>query len=97
MSRVVSGVLMVAGTAIGAGIWAIPVITSHLGFPMAVVMLFMAWFIMWLSAKILQVVNSFMPPRANFIGMVSWSLGFWPTLIKKQSIWAKGGSKNNQN
>ena len=81
VNKVASGILMVAGTAIGAGIWALPVVTAELGFISSSILLVVAWLIMWMSAKMLQLVNGFMPPKANFLGMVHWSLGLWPTVL----------------
>lgn len=72
---------MVAGTAVGAGIWALPIVTAKIGFISSSILLVVAWFIMWMSAKMLQLVNGFMPPKANFLGMVNWSLGLWPTVL----------------
>ncbi len=66
---------MVAGTSVGAGIWAIPAVTAQLGFVYSSICLVLAWFVMFLSAKMLQHVNGFLPPKSNFLGMVSWSLG----------------------
>ena len=66
---------MVAGTSIGAGIWAIPAVTSELGFTSSCVCLIVAWLVMFLSAKMFQCVHGFLPRESHFLGMVSWTLG----------------------
>ncbi len=76
LSRPVGAVFIVAGTAIGGGILALPVISAGLGFfPMLLIML-ITWFVMCASAILTIKVNLIIEPGASFLTMTDKSLGF---------------------
>ncbi|MBM3183984.1 MAG: tyrosine transporter [Chlamydiae bacterium] len=77
-NRFIGGILLVAGTAIGAGMLAIPVITSFAGFFPSLLLLALVWLFLYLTARLLLDVNLASPGQVNFISMVGRTLGpFW--------------------
>ncbi len=68
-------ILLISGTAIGAGMLAIPVATSFAGFLPSLALLALVWFFFFLTAWFILDVNLACPGDVNFIGMVSRSLG----------------------
>ena len=73
--RFVGGVLLVAGTTIGAGMLALPVITSFGGFFPSVVALLGCWLIMLCSAFFFLDVNLSVRGEPNLISMAGRTLG----------------------
>lgn len=73
--RLIGAVLLVSGTAIGAGMLALPVITSFAGFFPSLLLLFGAWAFLFATAYLLLDVNLSFPGEVNLISMVGRSLG----------------------
>ena len=73
--KLLGAILLIAGTTIGAGMLALPVILSLAGFFPSLVLLFIVWLIMGLSAWFLLDVNLAMPGETNFISMAEKRLG----------------------
>ena len=71
----IGAILLIAGTAIGAGMLAIPVVTAFAGFFPSLLLLSVVWFYFFITAWLLVDVNLASPGEANFIGMVSRNLG----------------------
>jgi tyrosine-specific transport protein len=68
-------ILLISGTAIGAGMLAIPIATSFAGFFPSLALLALVWFFFFLTAWFILDVNLSCPGDVNFIGMVSRCLG----------------------
>jgi len=74
-NRFFGGILLVAGTAIGAGMLALPVISGFAGFWPAVLALLVCWAFMFTTAWLILDVNLAVPGDANMISMASRTLG----------------------
>lgn len=68
-------VLLISGTAIGAGMLAIPIATSFAGFFPSIALLALVWFFFLITAQLMLDVNLSCPGEVNLIGMVSRHLG----------------------
>lgn len=75
LRNAVGGVSLIAGTAIGAGILALPIATAHLGFYQTIIIYAICWFFMTLSALYLLEANIYEKPGANLISMAQDTLG----------------------
>lgn len=69
------GVLLIAGSCIGAGMLGLPIITGIAGFFPSLLMFFFAWLFMTLTGLLLVEVNGWFPHQVNMISMVEKSLG----------------------
>ncbi len=76
-SRFVGGVLLIAGTSIGAGMLALPVITAFGGFIPSFLVFVFVWGLMFISANFFLDVNLKVRGEPNFISMVERTLGKW--------------------
>lgn len=74
-SKLLGGILLVAGTTIGAGMLALPVATAQLGFLGSVILLTGFWAIMTVCAFLFLEVNLWLPPHTNLISMAGLTLG----------------------
>jgi len=69
------GVLLISGTAIGASILALPIVTRQNGFFPTTVAFIICWFFMMLAALLLLEVNLRITGEKDFISMVEATLG----------------------
>ncbi len=76
-NRFLGGILLVAGTTIGAGMLAIPVVTAFGGFFPSLCLLLFCWLFFFLTAWLILDVNLACPGEPNLISMVGRSLGKW--------------------
>jgi tyrosine-specific transport protein len=74
-ARLVGGVLLIVGSAIGGGILALPIATSELGFIYSSILLFFCWAIMTASAFLILEVTLWLPKNTNIISMAKATLG----------------------
>lgn len=74
-SRLIGGILLVSGTAIGAGMFAIPVASSFAGFVPSVFLLLACWLFLFTTAWLLLDVNLACPGDVNLISMAQRTLG----------------------
>lgn len=74
-SRFLGGVLLVAGTSIGAGMLALPVISSFTGFFPSFLALFLTWLFMYITSILILEVNLAAPGETNLISMAGRTLG----------------------
>lgn len=74
-NRVLGSILIVTGTAIGAGMLALPLVTAELGFPLATLLLILCWAVMTLTAFLVLHVNLAFQDSANFSTMAGRTLG----------------------
>lgn len=81
LSKICSGSLLVAGTAIGAGMLALPVATAEGGFFPALVMYLICWFFMAATGLLMLEVCLWMPKDANLVSMSYHLLGIRGKMI----------------
>jgi tyrosine-specific transport protein len=74
-SKVFSGALLVAGTAIGAGMLAMPVATSLAGFLPACIIYLLCWLFMAGTGLLLLEICLWLPEDANMVSMAHHLLG----------------------
>lgn len=75
--KLVGGIFIVAGTTIGAGMLALPVITAFGGFFPAILLFFITWLVMLCTSFFLLDVNLAVKGEPNFISMAGKTLGVW--------------------
>lgn len=73
--RLVGSILLIAGTAIGAGMLALPVLLGELGFLPAWAILALAWLVGILPSLFLLEVHLRMRGESNFVSMIRLTLG----------------------
>jgi len=74
-NRFLGGVLLISGTAIGAGMLAMPVTTAFAGFYPSLLLLIFFWLFMTCTALLYLEVNLAMPGESNLITMAGKTLG----------------------
>ena len=72
---VIGGILLIAGSCIGAGMLGLPILTGLVGFFPSLILFGIAAFFMTTTALMLVEVNGWFSGRTNFITMVSDMLG----------------------
>ena len=77
MGKIIGGVLLVAGTTIGAGMLALPVVTGLAGFYPSVALFLAYWLFLTFTAFLMLEVSLWLPPQANLISMARHTLGRW--------------------
>lgn len=75
INRFIGGILLVAGTTIGAGMLALPVITSFAGFFPSIVLFIVCWTLMLCTALFFLDVNLAVRGEPNLISMAGKTLG----------------------
>lgn len=75
MNRLIGGILLVSGTAIGAAMLALPVSTGLAGFWPALLLFVIGWLFMTYTALLILEVNLWMNTDANMITMAKRTLG----------------------
>ena len=75
LKKVIGGVLLVAGTSIGAGMLALPVVTAAGGFFPAFFSYLICWAFMTSTGLLLLEISLGMPPDANLVTMAGTYLG----------------------
>lgn len=75
LKNAVGGVALIAGTAIGAAVLALPVATAHLGFAQTTVIYIACWLFMTLGALFLLEANLAVGYGSNLISMAEKTLG----------------------
>jgi len=73
--KVFGGMLLVAGSCIGAGMLALPIITGLAGFFPSLFLFFLAWCFMTFTALLLVEVNGWFKSQINIISMAAKSIG----------------------
>ena len=73
--KIVGSMMLVAGTAIGAGMLAIPIVTAGLGFAMSTFLLVLCWAVMTLTGFIILHVNMAFQEHSNFSTMAAKTIG----------------------
>lgn len=80
-SRLFGGILLVSGTAIGAGMLALPVICSFGGFFPSIFLIVLAWAFLFATSWLLLDVNLSFRGEVNLVSMVGRSLGWGGKII----------------
>lgn len=81
LSPVVGGTMLISGTAIGAGMLGLPIISSGMWFYWSMALLVISWFCMLRSSQALLEVNLHFEPGKSFHTLVKSLLGpFWSWL-----------------
>lgn len=75
--RLFGAILFVAGTSIGAGTLALPLVTAVYGFWPTTLLFIGSWFFMLLAALFMLEANLWLPLEANLISMAKNTLGVW--------------------
>lgn len=75
MKHVLGGTLLVAGTSIGAGMLALPVVTASGGFFPALLVYFLCWIFMTCTGLLFLELCLKLPPDANLVTMATTYLG----------------------
>ena len=75
MKHVLGGTLLVAGTSIGAGMLALPVVTASGGFFPALLVYFLCWLFMTCTGLLFLELCLKLPPDANLVTMATTYLG----------------------
>src|SRR5215216_1680285 len=73
--RLIGGILLVAGTTIGAGMLALPIVTGFAGFWPSTVLFIIYWLYMTFTAFLMLEVNLWMEEHTNLITMAKRTLG----------------------
>lgn len=81
INHFVGGILLVAGTTIGAGMLALPVMTSFVGFAPSLVIFGVCWLIMLATALFFLDVNCSFEGEVNLISMAERTLGTWGKVV----------------
>ena len=82
MNKTVGGILLVAGTTVGAGMLALPVATGFAGFWPSVALFIVYWLFMTCTALLILEVNLSVPKKAsNMISMAELTLGHWGKVV----------------
>lgn len=76
-SKMIGGILLVAGTTIGAGMLAMPLVTGFAGFIPTVCLFAIYWCYMTFTAFLMLEVNLSLGERINLITMARKTLGKW--------------------
>lgn len=80
-NRLIGGILLVSGTSIGAGMLALPVISSFAGFLPSFVLLAICWLFLFVTSLLLLDVNLAFPGEVNLITMAGRTLGIGGKVI----------------
>lgn len=74
-NRFFGSILLIAGTSIGAGMLALPVVTAAYGFFPSIFLFVLCWLGMMLCGLLLLEVNLWLKPGANIVSMARQTLG----------------------
>ena len=83
---VLGGVVIVAGTAIGAGMFSLPVATSGMWFGYSLIVMLLVWYCMYSSALYLLEANMRFPRGASFDTITEATLGRTGRIINGASV-----------
>lgn len=73
--NLLGGALLVAGTTIGGGMLALPVLTSLAGFYPSLLLFFLCWIFMASTGLLFLEISQWMPSDSNIISMANFTLG----------------------
>lgn len=73
----IRGTLLIAGTSIGGGMLALPVLTGQVGFFPSMVVYLACWLFMTITGLLFLEIALWMDPDANIVSMAEKTLGGW--------------------
>lgn len=73
--KLIGSILLIVGTSIGAGMLALPIATSQLGFLGSIILLVVCWFVMTTAAFYILESNLWMPQNSNLTTMAKVTIG----------------------
>jgi tyrosine-specific transport protein len=73
--KLLGGILLIVGTAIGGGMLALPIATAPAGFVQSSLLLFFCWVVMTAGAFLILEVNLWLPRDTNLVSMARATLG----------------------
>lgn len=79
--KLFGSVLLIIGTSVGAGMLALPVATSQLGFIGSSILLVLVWLYMTIGALLILEANLWLPTNSNLISMARATIGTSGALI----------------
>src|SRR5690242_18430601 len=77
LKQLMGGILLVAGTTIGAGMLALPVVTGLAGLIPTITLFIIFWIFMTFTALLMLEVTLWMSENSNMITMAKETLGRW--------------------
>lgn len=80
-NKFLGSILLVAGTSIGAAMLALPVVTAAYGFIPAIIIFFLSWMVMTVTALLMLEVNLWLKPGANIVTMATTTLGLGGKIV----------------
>lgn len=80
-SDLIRGTLLIAGTSIGGGMLALPVLTSQVGFFPSLIIYLMTWLFMMSTGLLFLEISLWLGKDANIISMAEYTLGKWGKYI----------------
>lgn len=80
-SREIGGMLLIAGSCIGAGMLGLPVVSGLAGFFPSLLLFFLSWLFMTMTAFFLIEVGSWYTHQVNLLTMVERGLGVWGKVL----------------
>lgn len=75
--NLIRGILLIAGTSIGGGMLALPVLTSQVGFFPSLIIYLLSWFFMMCTGLLFLEISLWMGKDVNIISMAEHTLGKW--------------------
>jgi tyrosine-specific transport protein len=75
ISKTIGSILMILGTAVGAGMLALPIASAHANWQTTTLMMLFSWFFMTAGAFAILEVNLWFSAETNLISMVDKTLG----------------------
>ena len=78
---IAGGMLLIAGSCIGAGMLALPIITGIGGFFSSILLIFISWIFMTYTGLLLLEINEWFTQRVNIVSMVGKSRGVFGKAI----------------
>ncbi len=78
---ILGGMLLIAGSCIGAGMLGLPIMTGFSGFFPSLIMFFCAWLFMTTTALLLVEANGWFSRKVNLVSMADHALGKWGKAI----------------
>lgn len=85
-ATVFGGAMIIAGTAIGAGMFANPTATAGIWFSWSILVFLYTWFCMWASGLMIVEASVHYPPQASFATIVKDLLGHQWNIINGLSV-----------
>lgn len=79
--KLIHGILLIAGTSIGGGMLALPVLTSQVGFFPSLVIYLISWLFMMSTGLLFLEISLWMEKDENIVSMAERTLGKWGKMI----------------